>query len=95
MISSEKIIEKCKWKSQERIERFFYYTLRKLCLWVGILFSCCPSVRPSVTFCILNIFKSHGWNFIKPCIHIHIFRANTYNKRIRARGHFYESYFPL
>ena len=31
---------------------------RKLCLWVGILFSRCPSVRSSVTFCFLNIFKS-------------------------------------
>ena len=54
-----------------------------------------PSIRPSVTFCFLNIFKSHGWNFIKPCIHIHIYRANTYNKNVGARGHFYESYFPL
>ena len=53
------------------------------------------SIRPSVTFCFLNIFKSHGWNFIKPCIHIHIYRANTYNKNVWARGHFYESYFPL
>ena len=25
----------------------FYYTPRKLCLWEGILFSRCPSVRPS------------------------------------------------
>ena len=31
---------------------------RKLCLWEGILFSRCPSVRSSVTFCFLNIFKS-------------------------------------
>ena len=53
------------------------------------------SIRPSVTFCFLNKLKSHGWNLIKPCIHIHIYRANTYNKKIRARGHFYESYFPL
>ena len=35
------------------------YTPRKLCLWVGILFSRCPSVRSSVTFCFLNIFKIH------------------------------------
>ena len=34
-----------------------------------------PCVRPSVTLCFLNIFKSNGWNFIKPCIHIHIYRA--------------------
>ena len=72
----------------------YFYTPRKLCLWEGILFSR-PSVRPSVTFCFLNNLKSHGWNLIKPCIHIHIYRANTYNKKIRARGHFYESYFPL
>ena len=25
-----------------------YYTPRKLCLWAGILFSRCPSIRPSV-----------------------------------------------
>ena len=50
------------------------------------------SVRP---FCFLNIFKSHGWNFIKPCILIHICRANTYDKNVWARGHFYESYFPF
>ena len=29
--------------------------------------SVCPSVRPSVTFCFLNILKSHCWIFIKPC----------------------------
>ena len=40
-----------------------------------------PCVRPSVTFCFLNILKSNGWNFIKPCIHIHIYRANNYNKK--------------
>ena len=34
----------------------------------------------SVTFCFLNIFKSHGLDFIKPCILIHIYRANTYNE---------------
>ena len=35
----------------------------------GILFSRCPCVvRPSVTFCFLNILKSHCWNFIKLCI---------------------------
>ena len=48
---------------------FLYYTPRKLCLWEGILFSCCPSVRPSecvsVTFCFLNILENHWWNFIK------------------------------
>ena len=39
------------------------YTPRKLCLWEGILFSRCPSVRTSecvsVTFCFLNNFKNH------------------------------------
>ena len=32
-----------------------------------------PFVRPSVMFRFFNIFKS----FIKPCMHIHIYRANT------------------
>ena len=32
---------------------------RKLCLWEGILFSSCPTVRVSVTFCFLNNFKNH------------------------------------
>ena len=40
-----------------------FYTPRKLCLWEGILFSRCPSVRTtvrvSVTFCFLNILKNH------------------------------------
>ena len=39
----------------------FLYT-RKVCLWAGILFSCCPCVRlcvcVSVMFCFLNILKS-------------------------------------
>ena len=38
------------------------YTLlypRKLCLWGGILFSHCPNESVSVTFCFLNILKSH------------------------------------
>ena len=60
------------------------YTPRKLCLWKGILFSRCPSVRPnerksdraSVTFCFLNILKNHRWNFIKFCKHIHMYKAN-------------------
>ena len=32
----------------------------KLCLWMGILFSHCPSINVcvSVTFCFLNILKS-------------------------------------
>ena len=48
---------------------------------VGILFSRCLSVRasarPSVTLCFLNILKSHGWIFIKPCKHVHICKTNT------------------
>ena len=60
----------------------------------GILFSRCPSVRPSVTFCFLNHFKS--WMEFHQTLHTHSYlQANTYNKEIRARGHFYESYFPL
>ena len=54
-----------------------------------------PCVRPSVTFCFLNILKSHGWIFIKPCKHVHICKTNTLNKKVRARGQFYKSYFPL
>ena len=66
---------------------------------VGILFSRCPSVRacvrPSVTFCFLNILKSHCWIFIKPCKHVHIYKTNTLDEKERARGQFYKSYFPL
>ena len=43
-------------------------------------------------FCIdsfLNILKSHWWNCIKPCKHIPIFKTNTYNKNLRARGQCY------
>ena len=47
------------------------------------------SVRPSVTLCFLNIFKSHCWIFIKPCKHVHICKTNTLNKKVRARGQFY------
>ena len=66
---------------------------------VGILFSRCPCVRvcacvrvcvrPSVTFCFLNILKSHCWIFIKPCKHVHICKTNTLDKKVRARGQFY------
>ena len=54
-----------------------------------------PSVRPSVTFCFLNNSKSHCWIFIKPCKHVHICKTNTLDKKVRARGQFYLSYFPL
>ena len=56
---------------------------------VGILFSRCPSVRPSVTLCFLNILKSHCLIFIKPCKHVHICKTNTLDKKVRARGQFH------
>ena len=73
---------------------------RKHCLWWIYCFHVvCPSVRPcvrpSVTLCFLNILKSHCWIFIKPCKHVHICKTNTLNKKVRARGQFYQSYFPL
>ena len=60
------------------------YTPSKLCL----LFSRCPTVRSYVTFCFLNILKSHCWNYIKPCKHIHIYKAKTFNKKVRATHQF-------
>ena len=54
-----------------------------------------PSVHPSVTLCFLNILKSHCWIFIKPCKHVHICKTNLLDKKVRARGQFYQSYFPL
>ena len=53
------------------------------------------SVRPSVTFCFLNILKSHCWIFIKPCKHVHICKTNTLDKKVRDRGQFYKIHFPL
>ena len=47
------------------------------------------SVRPSATFCFLNILKSNCWIFIKPCKHVHIFKTITLDKKVRARGQFY------
>ena len=32
-----------------------YYTPRKLCLWEGILFSRCPSVRLNIRPCVRNV----------------------------------------
>ena len=55
----------------------------------GILFSRCPSVRPSVTLYFLNNSKSHCWIFIKPCKHVHICKTNTLDKKVRTRGQFY------
>ena len=37
--------------------------------------------------CFLDILKSHQWNFIKLCKHNPIFKTNTYNENLRARGH--------
>ena len=81
---------------------------RKLCLWWVYCFhvvrpcvracvrpSVRASVRPSVTFCFLNILKRHCWIFIKPCKHVHICKTNTLDKKVRARGQFFKSYFPL
>ena len=71
---------------------------------VGILFSRCPSVRAYVRACVrpsvrnvffFNILKSHHWIFIKPCKHVHICKTNTLDKKVRARGQFYWSNFPL
>ena len=53
------------------------------------------SVRPSLMLCFLNILKSHCWIFIKPCKHVHICKTNFLDKKERARGQFYQSYFPL
>ena len=47
------------------------------------------AVPPSVTFCFLNILKSHCLIFIKPCKHVHICKTNTLDKKVRARGQFY------
>ena len=49
-------------------------------------------------FCIdsfLNILKSHQWNFMKPRNHIPLFKINTYNENLRARGQYCWIYFPL
>ena len=63
---------------------------RKLCGGYTVFtLSVCACVRPSVTFCFLNILKSHCWIFIKPCKHVHICKTNTLGKKVRARGQFY------
>ena len=54
-----------------------------------------PCMRPSVTLCFLNILKNQCWIFIKPCKHVHICKTNFLDKKVRARGQFYQSYFPL
>ena len=37
--------------------------------------------------CFLDILKNHQWNYTKPCKHNPIFKTNTYNENLRARGH--------
>ena len=63
---------------------------RKLCLWWSILFSRCPSVRPSVTLWFFpNILKTHWWIFINFCRHIGINKVYLHKKRctyIRIRN---------
>ena len=71
------------------------YTVFTLSVRPCVRVSVRASVRPSVTFCFLNNSKSHCWIFIKPCKHIHICKTNTLDKKVRARGQFYLSYFPL
>ena len=46
----------------------------------------CRSVRLSLTFCFLNILKSHCWNSVKLCKHIYIYKTNTLNKKKKALG---------
>ena len=85
-------------KSLKSLLKVLDYTPRKLCLWwvycfhvvracVCVCVRAC--IRPSVTFCFLNILKSHCWIFIKPCKHVHICKTNTLDKKVRARGQFY------
>ena len=67
----------------EPIPGIYRYSLyhRKLCLW---WVDCFRVVRPSVTFCFLNIFKRHCWIFIKPCKHVHICKTNTLSKKSKG-----------
>ena len=52
------------------------YTVFTFSVLASVRPSVCSSVYPSVTFCFLNIFKSHCWNFIKPCKHVHIYKVS-------------------
>ena len=45
-------------------------------------------VSQSVTFCFLNILKSHCWYFVKLCKHIYIYKTNTLNKKVRLGANF-------
>ena len=71
------------------------YTVFTLCVRVCVRVCVRACIRPSLTFCFLNILKSHCWIFIKPCKHVQICKTNTLDKKLRARGQFYSSYFPL
>ena len=54
------------------------------------------SVRASVcNVLFFNILKIYCWIFIKPCKHVHICKKNTLDNKVRARGQFFMSYFPL
>ena len=53
------------------------YTVFTLSVRVSVCASIRASVRPSITFCFLNILKSHCWIFIKHCKHVHIYKTNT------------------
>ena len=68
----------------------------QICLYTPANFVVRPCVRASVrasvrnvTFCFLNILKSHRWIFIKPCKHVNICKTNTLDKKVRDRGQFY------
>ena len=78
------------------LKEFFIPTANFVCgVYTVFTLSVRAWVRTSVTFCFLNILRSHCWIFIKPCKHVHICKVNNLNKKVRARGQFYESYFPL
>ena len=77
----------------------YHYTPCKLCLWKSILFSR-PSIRTNVRPCVRNVLfpyylEESLMDFIKFCKHIHMYKANISNKKLRARGQYYWSYFTL
>ena len=51
-------------------------------VWVYCFHVVCASACQYVTFCFLNILKSHCWNFIKLCKHIHIYNTNFNKKKV-------------
>ena len=86
MFMSNSIVKTWLFRSVFPFLKSSFYTPRKLCCGGYTVYT---SVRPSVTLCFLNILKSHGWIFIKPCKHVHICKTNTLNKKVRARDQFY------